>query len=132
MGASSGLLKKGLSAGRLVERARSRRVPSGRPESLKPAEHNGGASAAGRDVGWVPTPASGLEVCRCFESLASMSATASRTETIAAFSATPHSKKARTGINERQAVVHDRNCAVAIRVVVYAALSCTPSCYQAI
>ena len=44
-------------------------MPSG-PESLKPAGQNGGASACCRGVGWGPAPASGLEVCRYFESVA--------------------------------------------------------------
>ena len=73
--------------------SRSRRVPSG-PESLKPAEQNGGASACGRGVGWALAPASGLEVCRYFESLAVICYCSANGNIIAAFSKTPDSKKA--------------------------------------
>ena len=93
-------------------------VPS---SSSKPAEQNGGASAAGRGVGWVPTPASGLEVCRYFESLSAIRYGSSNGNNRCTPDNTAFEEG--TGIKERQAVEHDRNRAVAVGVVVVAALS---------
>ena len=95
-------------------------MPSG-PESLKPAEQNGGASACGRGVGWVLAPASGLEVCRYFESLAVICYCSSNGNNRCFLENTGFEEG--TWVNARQAVEHDRNRAFAIRVVVYAALS---------